>query len=112
MPTVRDLTPGDAEELTALYEEYEWWADREVADVREALAATEVAVGVEDDGALVAPALRSLSNSLTPWYMPARVIRAQALQSTEWTSTCRVGRQSRFSALATSSRPNTTSSAR
>jgi len=46
---IRELSPDDAPELTALYEEYEWWADREVEDVREALAGTEVAVGVESE---------------------------------------------------------------
>ena len=51
MTEVRDLTPDDAPALTALYEEYEWWEDREVEGVREALAETEVAVGVEEDGA-------------------------------------------------------------
>lgn len=56
MTRVRDLTPGDAQELTALYEDYEWWDDREVEDVRAALAETEVAVGVEDGGDLVASA--------------------------------------------------------
>ena len=56
MTTVRDLTPDDARELTALYEEYEWWEDRDVDDVREALSETEVAVGIEDGGALVASA--------------------------------------------------------
>jgi len=56
MPTVRDLTPDDAPGLTALYEEYGWWADREVEGVRIALAETSVAVGVEDDGDLVASA--------------------------------------------------------
>jgi len=56
MATARDLTPEDAPALTALYEEYEWWADRKVADVRAALAATEVAVGIEIDGDLVAAA--------------------------------------------------------
>jgi predicted N-acetyltransferase YhbS len=52
----RDLTPDDAPALTTLYEEYEWWADREVEDVRKALAETEVAVGVFEDGDLVAAA--------------------------------------------------------
>jgi len=37
MPTVRDLTPDDAPALTALYEEYEGWADRTVPTGREAL---------------------------------------------------------------------------
>ena len=56
MTTVRDLTPDDAPALRRLYEEYEWWADRDVEDVRTALAQTEVAVGVEDDADLVAAA--------------------------------------------------------
>ena len=49
MADVRELFPEDAPELTALYEEYEWWEDREVADVRAALADTEVALGVESE---------------------------------------------------------------
>ena len=56
MSTVRDLTPRDAEALAALYDDYEWWDDRTVEDVRRALAETEVAVGVETDGELVAAA--------------------------------------------------------
>lgn len=56
MTEVRDLTPADAAQLTALYRDYEWWADRSVEDVRTALAETEVAVGVEADGDLVAAA--------------------------------------------------------
>lgn len=56
MATVRDLTPKDAPELTALYEEYEWWEDRDVEGVRRALTATPVAVGVERGGELVAAA--------------------------------------------------------
>jgi predicted GNAT family N-acyltransferase len=56
MPTVRDLTPADAASLTALYVEYEWWDDRTAEDVRTALEATPVAVGVEADGELVAAA--------------------------------------------------------
>ncbi len=51
---IRDLTPADAEELTRLYAEYEWWADREESDVRRALAESEVAVGIEDDGLVAA----------------------------------------------------------
>jgi GNAT superfamily N-acetyltransferase len=54
MQTV-ELTPADASELTALYEAYDWWADREVESVREALA-NSVAVGVREDGELVASA--------------------------------------------------------
>lgn len=61
MTTVRDLTPADAEALTALYRDYEWWDDRDVEAVRRALTGTDVAVGVvdgdgdgEEDGDLVA----------------------------------------------------------
>lgn len=56
MPQVRELGPSDAPALTALYEEYEWWADRAESDVRQALESTEVALGVEADGELVASA--------------------------------------------------------
>ena len=56
MATTRDLSPADAEALTTLYDDYEWWADRTVEDVRRALAETPVAVGVETDGELVAAA--------------------------------------------------------
>lgn len=56
MTTVRELTPKDAPELTALYEEYEWWEDRDVEGVRRALTSTPVAVGVERSGELVAAA--------------------------------------------------------
>jgi predicted GNAT family N-acyltransferase len=61
MPTVRELDPEDAPALTALYEAYDWWDDREEGDVRAALASTEVALGVEDDGDLVA-AVRVLTD--------------------------------------------------
>lgn len=56
MTSVRNLTPDDAHALTSLYEDYEWWADRDVDGVRKALSETEVAVGVEDDSDLVAAA--------------------------------------------------------
>ena len=56
MTNVLDLTVEDAHALTALYQDYEWWADRDIDDVREALAETEVAVGVEDAGSLAAAA--------------------------------------------------------
>lgn len=61
MTTVRDLTPDDAEAVTALYRDYEWWDDREVERVRKSLVDTDVAVGVEDDGDLVA-ASRTLTD--------------------------------------------------
>jgi predicted GNAT family N-acyltransferase len=56
MVTVRDLTGEDVPALVRLYEEYEWWADREAGAVRRALAETPVAVGVEVDDTLVAAA--------------------------------------------------------
>ena len=56
MATTRDLSPADAEALTALYGDYEWWADRTVGDVQRALAETPVAVGVEAEGELVTAA--------------------------------------------------------
>lgn len=56
MPDVRTLTPADAEALTALYEEYEWWDDREVQNVRTAIEETPVAIGLDVDGDLVASA--------------------------------------------------------
>ncbi|WP_433627764.1 hypothetical protein [Halomicrococcus sp. NG-SE-24] len=79
MTGVYDLTAEDTPALTALYEEYGWWDDREVDAVREALAETEVAVGVEDDGELVAAArvltdftggTRRMPRGLTPWRKP------------------------------------------
>jgi predicted GNAT family N-acyltransferase len=51
-----ELGPADAPELAGLYEEYGWWADRDVGEVREALANTMVALGVRADGDLVAAA--------------------------------------------------------
>lgn len=51
-----ELGPGDAPDLTALYEAYDWWADRTVENVREALANTPVAVGIRDGDELVAAA--------------------------------------------------------
>lgn len=52
----RDVGPADAVELTALYREYDWWSDREASDVRAALRETDVGVGVESGGELVAAA--------------------------------------------------------
>lgn len=56
MTSARELSPDDAAALTALYEDYEWWAYRDVERVRSALAETDVAVGVQADGELVAAA--------------------------------------------------------
>jgi predicted GNAT family N-acyltransferase len=56
MTRVRELEPADAPALTALYGEYDWWADREVDDVHRALAETELAVGIEAEGRLLAAA--------------------------------------------------------
>lgn len=56
MTAIVDLTPKDARELTELYGDYDWWADREVDGVRQALASTSVAVGVREDDRLVAAA--------------------------------------------------------
>ena len=51
MTSVRELDPGDAPALTALYEAYPWWEDRTIADVERALENTEVALGVEQGAA-------------------------------------------------------------
>jgi predicted GNAT family N-acyltransferase len=56
MTRVRELEPADAPALTTLYGEYDWWADREVDDVRRALAETELAVGIEGEARLLAAA--------------------------------------------------------
>lgn len=56
MPQVCELTPADARELRDLYDDYEWFADREVEAIRRALANTEIALGLADDGELVAAA--------------------------------------------------------
>jgi predicted GNAT family N-acyltransferase len=53
---VRELEPEDAVELTTLYEEYKWWADRDQEAVRQALADTDLPLGVETNGDLVAAA--------------------------------------------------------
>jgi predicted GNAT family N-acyltransferase len=56
MATSRDLTPDDAPALTALYDDYAWWTDRDIDSVRSALSKTEVAVGIDDGKDLVAAA--------------------------------------------------------
>ncbi len=64
MPNVRELTVDDAEALAALYDDYEWWEDREVPDIRTALGETEVAVGVVDESG-DAPELVAAARVLT-----------------------------------------------
>ena len=59
-----DLTPDDAAELTALFAEYGWWADRTESNVREALA-NSVAVGIRDDGTSWPPRASSSTASTT-----------------------------------------------
>lgn len=56
MCSIRELSPADARALTPLYGEYDWWADRTVDDVRSGLAETDLALGIETDGDLVASA--------------------------------------------------------
>ena len=56
MTTVRELTVDDAPALTALYEDYEWWADRDIDAVRTAITETAAAVCIEDADELVASA--------------------------------------------------------
>ena len=45
-----ELDVDDAAELTALYEEYGWWADRDEAAVEAALRNTPLALGLRGDG--------------------------------------------------------------
>ena len=49
-----ELGPRDAEALAELYRSYEWWDDRTAEDVRRALEATDLAVGLFDSDDLVA----------------------------------------------------------
>ena len=51
-----ELGPGDADEYLALYRQFEWWGDRERADVEQALENTSLAVGLRDGNRLVAAA--------------------------------------------------------
>lgn len=53
---VVELDEADAPAVAALYDDHDWWADRGVEEVREALANTELALGIEADGRLVASA--------------------------------------------------------
>ena len=51
-----ELDAADAAELHALFAEYGWWDDRTVSGVRDALAETPLALGLQEDGELVAAA--------------------------------------------------------
>ena len=53
---VVDLGPEDADELAALFGDHDWWTDRTPAEVHAALAGTDIALGIRDDGTLVAAA--------------------------------------------------------
>lgn len=55
METV-ELGADDAAELTALYREYGWWADRDRESVETAVSNTALTLGVRDGGDLVASA--------------------------------------------------------
>jgi predicted GNAT family N-acyltransferase len=54
--TTVELGPEDAGEYLRLYRGFEWWADREHADVEQALENTPLAVGLREDGELIAAA--------------------------------------------------------
>lgn len=56
MVEIQEVEPADAPSLTRLYEEYDWWADRDEPSVRRALENSQVAVGVVTNGELVAAA--------------------------------------------------------
>jgi len=51
--------------VARLYEDWDWWAGRSVRDVEAVLDGTDVAVGLRDDGDLVAAAARSPAGSTT-----------------------------------------------
>lgn len=53
---VRELTPADAAALATLYEDYDWWEDRDEDKVATAIRNTDLALGYEEDEALVASA--------------------------------------------------------
>jgi GNAT superfamily N-acetyltransferase len=49
-----ELGPEDAADLAALYGDWGWWADRDADDVAVMLDGTDVALGLCDEGDLVA----------------------------------------------------------
>lgn len=53
---IRDVPPERADELVALYDTWEWWADRDETRVAAAIDGSDAVVGLEDDGLLVASA--------------------------------------------------------
>lgn len=76
MPPVRELTADDARGLAALYEDYEWWEDREIQDIRTALQETEVAIGIEETAGDDGPDLVAAARILTDYtLLRARVRR-------------------------------------
>lgn len=58
---VVELDAGDAEQLHALFAEYGWWDDRTVEGVARALEHTPLALGVREEGELLA-AVRVLTD--------------------------------------------------
>lgn len=56
MDARHELSPSRAADLAALYDRTEYWAERDVADVREAPAGTDEAVALADGGDLLAAA--------------------------------------------------------
>jgi predicted GNAT family N-acyltransferase len=51
-----DLTTDDASELTGLYADHHWWDDRAEGRVATAITNADLALGLRDDGELVASA--------------------------------------------------------
>ena len=54
--TIVELGPEDADDYLELYRGFEWWADRDRANVERALEHTPLAVGLREAGELMAAA--------------------------------------------------------
>lgn len=52
----RELTPDDAPAVIRIFDTFEWWEGRDEDDLATALERTDVAIGVEEDGELIAAA--------------------------------------------------------